>query len=160
MHLLWTFPCCHQQKQLWYGKSSRWSVDKSKSLKRKFYFLLEGEGGAVRVGRWMVARIRNRLEDYQGASTTTTKHHHYQLAPSITTKHPQHQAPAPPTPACSKHQAQARGGQFNHYWCTRHFSARKPKTDKFQQEECGLTIHKHFKSMFIKLRNAGKQVHR
>ena len=28
-----------------------WSVDKSKSLKRKFYFLLEGEGGAVRVGR-------------------------------------------------------------------------------------------------------------
>ena len=29
----------------------RWSVDESKSLKRKFYFLLEGEGGAVRVGR-------------------------------------------------------------------------------------------------------------
>ena len=38
-------------KQRSYGQSSRWSVDKSKSLKRKFYFLLEGEGGAVRVGR-------------------------------------------------------------------------------------------------------------
>ena len=154
MHLLWTFPCCHQQKQRWYGQSSRWSVDKSKSLKRKFYFLLEGEGGAVRVGRWMVARIRNRLEDYQGASTTTTKHHHYQLAPSISTKHPHHQAPAPPSTSTTytsllapstkqQHQAQARGGQVKH-WCTRHFSACKSKTDKFQQEECGLTIHKHF----------------
>ena len=44
----------------------------------------------------MVARIRNRLEDYQGASTTTTKHQHFQLAPSISTKH-QHQAPPPPS---------------------------------------------------------------